>query len=242
MKKNFKLKKKYQVIIVNVLMVIFLVISLLYGYKYFKNQKDDDVNQKQIELLKSEVKISEEKPSSDENILKIDINKLKDINEDVVGWLKIPNTNIDYPILQGNDNEYYLNRNIYKEYNRNGSIYLDANNDEYFNDNNSIIYGHNMNTREMFSDLVNIYEKKIDKVDIYLYLENKILIYSVYSSYITTPNDAVPLNFYQNFFEDKVNFSNYEKQKNKTLTLSTCNNTGKKRIIVHAVLSKIIDI
>ena len=80
----------------------------------------------------------------------IDWEKLKAINEDIVGWIKIDNTNIDYPILHSNNDLYYLKHNYMKEYNSNGSIFTI--NNLPFEDKETIVHGHNMRNGIMFSE------------------------------------------------------------------------------------------
>jgi sortase, srtB family len=75
------------------------------------------------------------------------------INSDICAWIKIDDTNIDYPIVQSNDNNYYLRRNIYKKYARAGTIFLDYRCSKLFEDFNTIIYGHNLKNGSMFSEL-----------------------------------------------------------------------------------------
>lgn len=75
------------------------------------------------------------------------------ITDDMVAWLTIDNTNIDYPIMQGNDNVKYLNTNPFGEYSLSGSIFLDSRNAPDFTDEYSIIYGHHMDYGEMFGAL-----------------------------------------------------------------------------------------
>jgi sortase B len=87
----------------------------------------------------------------------IDFKGLKDINEDVVAWLYIPNSNVDYPVLQGSTNNTYLHTSIYKEYLYVGTLFLDARNNPDFTDDNSIIYGHNMNDGSMFGMMEEMY-------------------------------------------------------------------------------------
>ena len=76
------------------------------------------------------------------------------VNPDVVAWLSIPGTKIDYPVVQGPDDQYYLRRMITGEWNIAGSIFLDAQCSAGFSDPCSIVYGHNMRNGTMFSDLV----------------------------------------------------------------------------------------
>lgn len=85
------------------------------------------------------------------------INSAKEINEDAIAWIEVPGTGVDYPVLQAEDNEYYLYRNILGEYDRDGSIYLDQNTS--LHDKNIIVYGHNMQNGNMFSTLTKYLEE-----------------------------------------------------------------------------------
>ena len=76
-----------------------------------------------------------------------------EVNPDVVGWLTIPRTNIDYPFVYSEDNEFYLSRNIYKQQALAGSIFLDSRCSKDFTDLNTVIYGHNMKNRSMFGHI-----------------------------------------------------------------------------------------
>ena len=84
----------------------------------------------------------------------LQVRKLKEENEDVVGWLEIPNTSISYPVLQGIDNEYYMTHNYKKEKSKNGSIFLDSKYDWTIPSSNLLIYGHNLNNGTMFQELL----------------------------------------------------------------------------------------
>ena len=83
---------------------------------------------------------------------KVDLEALKEINSDIVGWVKIDDTTIDYPIVQSFNNEYYLDRNYLHEFATAGSIFLDYRND--LDDNFLIVYGHRMSYGGMFSDII----------------------------------------------------------------------------------------
>ena len=78
---------------------------------------------------------------------------LVESNSWVVGWLKIDDTNIDYPVLQTTDNIFYLDHNFEQEYDRNGSLFLDAECDIVHRNTNLIIYGHHMRSGKMFGNL-----------------------------------------------------------------------------------------
>ena len=113
------------------------------------NEENQAINEKE-ENVKNENK--ERKIEATERMLKVE--KLQEENEDIVGWIEIEDTNISYPVLQGKDNEYYLNHNYKKEKSQKGSIFLDADYDWSIPSNNLIIYGHNIVNDLMFKDLL----------------------------------------------------------------------------------------
>ena len=113
------------------------------------NEENQAINEKE-ENVKNENK--ERKIEATERMIKVE--KLQEENEDIVGWIEIEDTNISYPVLQGKDNEYYLNHNYKKEKSQKGSIFLDANYDWSIPSNNLIIYGHNIMNDLMFKDLL----------------------------------------------------------------------------------------
>lgn len=85
----------------------------------------------------------------------VDFEGLSQINPDIVGWLYIPGADISYPVVQGSDNDYYLNRLFDGTRNSSGSIFLDAYCASDFSDRHSIIYGHHMKDMSMFTRLMN---------------------------------------------------------------------------------------
>ena len=74
-------------------------------------------------------------------------------SSDLIGWVKIDDTNIDYPVMQTSDNEYYLTHNLNQENDRNGSIFMDKDCDVLKPSTNYIIYGHHMKSGNMFGKL-----------------------------------------------------------------------------------------
>lgn len=88
-----------------------------------------------------------------EEMTGISLAALREVNPDVTGWIRIPETKVDYPILQGEDNDFYLNHTWEKEPNSLGSIFLEHQSSSDLTDYNTIIYGHNMKNGAMFGDL-----------------------------------------------------------------------------------------
>ena len=83
----------------------------------------------------------------------VDFNSLRAINDEIVGWIQLNDTKIDFPITQADNNSYYLTRSYTREYSLAGSIYLDSRNKGNFSDDYNVIYGHNMNDEMMFGGL-----------------------------------------------------------------------------------------
>lgn len=83
----------------------------------------------------------------------MDFTSLKARNPDIIAWITVDGTDMDYAVTQTDNNDFYLTHDMYKEKNRNGSIFLDCANSADFSDPNSIIYGHNMRSGAMFAGL-----------------------------------------------------------------------------------------
>ncbi|MBC8544307.1 MAG: class B sortase [Clostridia bacterium] len=83
----------------------------------------------------------------------LSLEKLRETNPDVVGWIQVPDTLIDYPVLQTTDNDYYLTKNFYREYNSAGSIFMDYRNDLSAGRDNLVLYGHRMKDTSMFGNI-----------------------------------------------------------------------------------------
>ncbi len=113
---------------------------------------NNDVEQNSTaEETEAEKKASKEKETR-ERMLKV--KKLQEQNEDIVGWLEIEGTSVSYPVLQGDDNVFYLTHNYKKEETEKGSIFLNADYDWDISSNNLIIYGHNLVNGQMFKELL----------------------------------------------------------------------------------------
>ena len=214
--------KKLLIIITILACIVSLIIV---GYIFIKDYLECNSNKEDIDDLVDEVFI--ENSSKEEN--KIDWNNLKSINEDIIGWIEIEGTDINYPILKDNDNLYYLKHNYLKKYNSNGSIFtLDIN---PFEDCETLLYGHNMKNGTMFSILGKYLDKDflLSHQKIKIYTPNKNyegVIFSAYSIGIGTEKN----NISKLSFDKKVEYYKKSSQikvdnveiTNKIVKLSTC--------------------
>lgn len=165
------MKEKYKRIIIILVIIISIITLFSIGYLLLKDYLEYTSNNKDIEDLIDEAFV-EDLETKD---FFIDWNYLKSINEDIIAWLEIEGTSINYPILKDNNNLYYLKYNYLKKYNSNGSIFTLDN--KPLNDNETLIYGHNMRNGTMFSLLENYLNKD------FLFSHQKIKIYTPDSNY-----------------------------------------------------------
>lgn len=179
-------------------------------------------------------------------------NNLYNKYEDYRGWIKVDNTNIDYPIVQGKDNSFYLDKDINKNYVSSGSIFMNYLNNG-FNDENTVLFGHHMRNKTMFAQLKKYKEKEFfygnNNIEIEI-KDGKTLKYKVFSVYVTDANDNyIKTNFdnkseYKEFLDKIKNKSIYKSDINvdendKIITLSTCSyEFNDARMVVHGKLLK----
>lgn len=193
-----------------------------------------------------------ENPEEDPNLTmmeEIDLNALREINPDVVGWIFIPDTKINYPIVQGEDNAFYLKNTWEKKRNYAGAIYLECRNSPDFTDFNTIVYGHNLKNDAMFGQLGNFKRQAYWEEHPYVYIrtDNDVFRYEIFSTYEANIGDPpYGLSFYQK--KTRVAFLEYAKENNqlvteiepknadRILTLSTCSNNDEIRRVVQARL------
>ncbi len=194
-------------------------------------------------------------PEDDPNVEaleEIDLKALQEVNPEVIGWIRIPNTKVDYPLMQGEDNDYYLNHTWQGYSNSVGSIYLEYQNSGSMTDYNTIIYGHNMRDGSMFATLRN-YTGDFWKEHPYVYIAMPygVLRYEIFSAYraeLDAPTYG--LSFLQRQTRETFLAHAVENSKIDTgivpeitdqiLTLSTCSNAGySHRWVVQARMSMI---
>lgn len=175
-------------------------------------------------------------------------------NDELVGWLTINGTKIDYPILQADNNNDYLRRDFYKDYNILGSIFMDFRNDVTSLGRNTIVYGHRTKDQSMFEGLTYFEDEEF-------YEEHKTFTFdTLYESYeaeiFAVYNTTTDFNYIQTDFSNDENFEALLNEIDKRalyetdvevevddhiLTLSTCDyqlDKQKGRFVVHAKLTK----
>ena len=241
-----KLKKKYVVILITIFTIICITL-LIYSLMNIINwKKDVDENKNIVEEIKENIIIDEEDDS-----INIDFKSLKEQNSDTIAYLKVNGTNIDYIVVKGKDNSYYLKHNFNKDYNIAGWIFADYHNLFDESDRNIVIFGHNTKDGSMFGTLKNVLDKSWqenkENFEIILVTEKGQYKYQVFSTYQITPEDYYINTIYNNdnefneFLNKVKSRSNYNynievNSNDKVLTLSSCIGDGKKRVVLHAKL------
>lgn len=262
------MNKKYKVFMI-LLIAIFAISSYLFIKEMAENKKESEIYEDLQEIVQNKeistnendiVDIFENETSnlSTENQVNsnnyYDLKNISKINSDVIGWIKINGTNINYPIMQNGD--YYLHRNIYKNYSSHGTPYLA----EYCNlktSDNLIIYGHHMNDNSMFSNLVNYknynYYKNHKYINFYILKDGQTIenTYEIVIAFKTIAYSDKGFKYYNytNFYDEKEfnlfveecrNLEFYNtgaelKYGEKLITLSTCEYSQKNgRMVVIA--------
>lgn len=184
------------------------------------------------------------------DINNVQFSELRQINEDVVAWIMVDGTNVNYPVVQAEDNDYYLGHDIVKNMKASGWIFMDYRNSSNLLDQNTIFYGHNLLNKTAFGSLSNIFtDKWFDKSNHYIIVktEEGRYVYQIFSCYYIEPevyylqNVFYDMKYYQEFLDKLISRSQYDfkvevTNKDKIITLSTCTDDNRGRKVVHAKL------
>lgn len=269
-------KKNIGIIIFRLISIIIIIICLIVLFNWQKeNSSNSDiqndlsslVSEKELEITSDEKTniindeqeidtptLEEPTKAENSNDLVVDFDTLSSKNQDAVAWIKIDNTNINYPIVQASDNSYYLTRNFNKVKNGAGWIFADYRNNFESLDKNTIIYGHNRRNGTMFSNLNYYLDSKWYKDENNKYFnfitKSQNFVAEIFSVYKVSSNNVSLTN---NFTSTEELIENIDAWKNASiydfktdvspddnlLTLYTCDNNNSYRIIV---VSKLIPI
>ena len=264
-KKSNKMKNILLIVTFIIFLSIFVFSTIKIIYWYIDNKNTENTIKQVEEIIDvEEIKDTElteliNEPINEEKesdywyyikfpLIQVDFNELVSKNSDTVGWIKVNNTNINYPVVQTDDNDYYLNRSYDKSINDAGWVFMDFRNNADFSSKNTIIYAHSRLNKTMFGSL-----SKTLKPDWYKNKDNHIInistpnenslwqIFSVYtiapeSYYITT--DFSSNSEYLEFLDtikkrSRHDFNTTLSENDSIITLSTCY-SDTKRTVVHA--------
>ena len=246
-----------------IIIIVCLAILGKRGYDYYINHKNNQHISNVMEevekdynkdIKKTANKSNAETFEQKEEKAMVVLKKFQEENKDVIGFIEIPQTNIDYPILQARDNDYYLRQSLDLKYDIAGSIFMDYMNDNKFDDDNSVIYGHYIQGMEsMFTALKKFRDQDFAKKNrtIYITTNEGLRKYKIFSVYGTPADyDYRTLAFENNQYK----LAYFEKLKDKSdislktrdfmeddtiITLSTCQyDYEDQRLAIHALRIK----
>ena len=250
---ELKKRERRRKLIVALASVVAVVSFGYFGvYYYFSARTSMSYNE--LAELKGSDALSDNQPKNEFSLHKTGI-QLPDVldeyktlyekNKKLIGWLKIDDTNIDYPVMQTSDNEYYLTHNYNQEYDKNGSLFLDCDCSIYPRSTNLIIYGHHMKSGNMFGNLQQYakesYGKKHDTIQFdSIYEKATYQVMYVFRSQVYNEDDLV-FKYYQfinanseeefnSYMEEMAAMSLYDtgvtaNYGDSLLTLSTCDSS-----------------
>lgn len=248
-------KKTVNQIIFSVSCVVFIICAIIL-FKMFMPEKDT------TSIYKNEFQSTVASASTEETEIQlpdnpIDFASLKETNQDVYSWIEIPDTNVDYPVVQAgkdNDDLFYLDHNINKEYEFAGMIFSQKKNSKNYSDPVTVLYGHDMRNGSMFKDLHKFEDKEFfDTHDtIYIYTPGHILTYKIISAYVYDNRHILNTFNFSEKKDIKEYFNSIKEPKSmtsnvregvsltvddKVLTLSTCTSSDSQRFLVQGVLT-----
>lgn len=240
------------------LLVSSIIVLISATYSSHKQKSDQEKTSHTIDTVRPNpvvIETTEAETSSNEDLAEptwvYRENPFKEIlslNSDFVAWIDIPGTEVDYPILRGKDNRYYLNKNINREESKLGSIFMDYRNIGQFNDRHIAIYGHYVKNGSMFGSLHNYKSEAFfnehSQINVQGLYETK--TYTIFSAYIVSADDYIidldaGKEDYLSYLTSLAEASMYPRDivlsSEKTLlTLTTCSyEIDNGRIIIHAI-------
>jgi len=252
-KNKIRLSSKYynkfvkQNRIFTILQIVFLISFIISLTQIIKWCKLNEHTEEEKRLANSAIVYETGNKNANSKYSSIDFKKLKEKNDDTVAWIRVNGTNIEYPIVKTNNNDYYLYHSFDKTKSNAGWVFMDYRNKLDGTDKNIIIYGHNRKDGSIFGSLKNIlketwYDEK-DNLEIEFWTENGKEKYQVFSIYEIENEDYYLSTTFDNYDEylNKIknrsikDFGINLSNESNILTLSTCSSSNKRRIVLHAV-------
>ena len=216
------------------LLIFFLVLMIISGFYIFawliENSKSESIRKEEEKHLI----VKNDNYELDNGITRD--------NSDTVGWLMVPGTKINYPVVQHTDNNYYLKHDFNKNYNSTGWIFMDYHNK--FDDQNIVIYGHHRHDNSMFGSVDLLFNEdfyKNNENEIILVTESGTFKYKIFSVYRTSKEDFYNSTRFSDFNKtidilrnrSQINFKEETAEVSQVITLSTCSADNKGRLVVH---------
>lgn len=254
-------KKKKSNLLTNILLVIALGVFAFSGYKIYQiyaNYKaiDNEYETIKEEFVTEEIEIEDTMEVEQEEVVEaafqVDFEALRAVNDDVIGWIRFVEPSvISYPVVQTSNNDYYLKKSLEKKYLSAGSIFADYQNDDDFNDENTVIYGHNMKNGSMFGQLRKFKDTEFCKANPYFYIytvDGREITYQIFAVKVVGATSST----YDKIYNDKEEFQQYIDNvyvgaiytsadvsvtaEDRIVTLSTCTGNDETRLVVFGVV------
>lgn len=267
MAKNRKKKKSRMgdlfltlILIVSIGVFCYAAYNLYHIYTEYKKGTDEYNEIQQMAVTNREPDVAEEEEEENPSLtppLDVDFSALKEVNEDVVGWIYIEALDgVSYPVVQGANNDEYLHTTYEGNYNFAGTIFVDYENKGNFTDCNTLVYGHNMKNGSMFGNLKDFTKdtKAYEKSRYFWMLTpEKNYRYEIISAYTTPVNSDTytlfkgPGKEFEEYLEKIVSYSEIATEpgeltlKDRIITLSTCTGNESTRFVVQGKLVNTLD-
>ncbi len=190
--------KNTKKIVLNIMLVVCVIVFVYSGFHLFNIYKNNYDEKTEIDGIKEVIGVPKADDTKNLTKFSVDFEALRQTNPDIVAWVVVENTSISYPVVQGSDNDYYLDHTFEKKENYAGSIFLDYRVNSDFTSKNSFVYGHNVLHGTMFAELENYTEKSYfdEHPYIYLYTPDGNYKLEVFSAYIDlASSDSYQMNF-----------------------------------------------
>lgn len=229
-----------------IILIIALGVFAVSGYQLYQIYSEYDKGEKEYTKIQEIAMQGDEKEG-----FTVDFDSLKEINEDVIAWIRFEEpAEINYPVVQGEDNDKYLTKTFEVNTNKLGTIFVDKDNSDDFTDRNTIMYGHNMKNKTMFAQLLKYKDKEFWGENPYFFIytpDGMEHMYKIYSAgVVKDTSESYTMSFatdeeFEQYIKDTKEASAYEMdveldKDSKIISLSTCTNVrDDERFLVQGV-------
>ena len=187
-KRKEERRQKKGGIISTIVLVVSIAVFCVSGFQLYKIMSGYHKGKAEYDKI-LEIAVEEKEPEEEgqEDSFRVNFDELLAINPDTVGWIRFSPepSQINYPVVQGDDNDLYLHKTFSANDNTVGAIFVNVYNNPDFNDRNTIIYGHRMNDNSMFHDLAKYEDKSFWESNPYFYIytpDGREITYHIYST------------------------------------------------------------